>query len=109
MTIVETILTAANVPHREARFIKPPAGTYAVWFDDIVQTDGPDYINSIKQHSYTIELYASPADPTAETAIENAIDEAGLRWSKQRRYWIQTEQMYQTIYEFDYIEKRRIT
>lgn len=106
--MIDTILTASGVNYRKARFVAPPSGSYAVYTDDI-ETDGPDGINAIFMHHVTVELYESTPDDATEAAIEAAIDEAGLVWTKQDRFWIQTEQRYQVIYEFDYIEKRRIT
>ena len=108
MTVIEDILTASGVQYREARFPKPPSGTYAVYMDD-VDTDGPDDMNMIRRHSYTIELYEPCPDIDSEAAIEAAIDAVGLRWTKQARYWIHSEQLYQAVYEFDYIEKKEAT
>lgn len=104
--MIKNILTAAGIEFRQTRFPSPPAGTYAVYMDD-VSTDGPDYINSIYTHDYTIEVYEPTPDDAAEQAIEAALNAAGLRWTKQDRYWLQSEQRYQVIYEFTYIEKRR--
>ena len=104
--MINTILTASGVEYRRARFPKPPAGTYAVYMDDVA-TDGPDGINRIYTHSITVELYEAKPDDAAEAAIEAAIDAQGLPWTKQDRYWLDTEARYQVIYEFDYIEKRR--
>lgn len=104
--MVDTILTAAGVAYRRARFPSPPGGTYAIYMDD-VETDGPDGINRIFRHSVTIELYESAPDDAAEAAMEAAINAHGIPWTKQDRYWLQTEQLYQVIYEFDFIEKRR--
>jgi hypothetical protein len=105
--MVEKILTAAGIRERGSRFTKPPAGTYAVWFDDI-DTDGPDGMSPrIFTHSVTIELYEPKKDAAAVAALEAELSAAGLKWTKQDRYWIISEQMYQTIYEFTYIEKRR--
>lgn len=104
--MIDIILTAAGIPHRETRFPKPPQGTYAVYMDDVT-TDGADGLNLQLIHEYTVELYEPRPDDTVERAIEDAIDAAGLRWTKQARYWIQEEQRYQVIYEFTYIEKRR--
>lgn len=103
--MVKEILTAAGVEHRRGRFVKPPAGTYAVWMDDIT-TDGPDGMPPrIFFHDVTVELYEGKPDDVAEAAVEAAIAAAGLRWTKQDRYWIQSEQLYQVIYEFSYIVK----
>lgn len=104
--MVDEILTAAGIPFRHVRFVKPPAGTYAVWMDD-VSTDGPDYQPLIYTHEVTVELYADAPDDAAESALEDAIAAAGLQWSKQDRVWIDSEQWYQTVYDFTYIEKKR--
>lgn len=108
--MIKTILKAAgfveNETFRKARFLSPPPGSYAVYMDDI-DTDGPDGLNNLKIHDYTVELYEPTPDDEIEQALEDAIDAAGLRWSKQDRIWLQEEQLYQVIYEFKYLEKRR--
>lgn len=105
--MVKEILTAAGIKERGSRFTKPPGGTYAVWSDDI-ETDGPDGMPPrIFRHSCTIELYEPKKDPAAVEALEAELTARGLQWSKQDRIWIISEQMYQTIYDFNYTEKRR--
>lgn len=105
--MVDAILTAAGLPHRRNRFPSPPAGTYAVWMDDIA-TDGPDGMPPLLfTHDVTVEVYEPRPDDAAEAALEAAMSARGLHWSKQDRYRIQAEQLYQVIYEFTYIEKRR--
>lgn len=103
--MVKSVLTAAGVKFRKTRFLKPPADTYAVYMDDI-ETDGPDGENRIFTHNYTIEVYEPKPDDAAEEAIETALNTAGVRWTKQDRYWLQDEQRYQVIYEFIHREKR---
>lgn len=106
--MVSELLTAAGIKNRRGRFVKPPAGTYAVWMDDI-ETDGPDGMPPlIFSHNVTVELYEDAPDDVAVAALEAQLSAAGLHWTKQDRYWIQSEQFYQTIYEFSYTEKRRI-
>ncbi len=105
--MVDKILTAAGVRHRRGRFPKPPAGTYAVYMDDIT-TDGPDRQSRILRHDATVELYEPRPDDASEAAVEAAITAEGLQWTKQDRYWLQSEQLYQVIYEFTYFEKRRL-
>lgn len=103
------ILTAAGiVHHRHCRFVKPPDGTYAVWTDDIT-TEGPDNMPpSIFQHNVTVELYEPLPDDKAEASLESQMSARGLQWTKQDRFWITSEQFYQVIYEYTYIEKRRV-
>ena len=105
--MIDTIMKPMGLNYKKARFAAPPSGSYAVYTDDI-ETDGPDGINAIFKHHITVELYESTPDDDAEAALEASIDAAGLVWTKQDRYWLQSEQRYQVIYEFDYIEKRRI-
>lgn len=102
--MIKEILNATGLPFRRSRFLQPPAGTYVIYMDD-VDADGPDGINRVYTHDITLEVYEPTPDDAAEAAIEAAIDAQGLRWTKQDRYWLQTEQRYQVIYEFTYIVK----
>lgn len=110
--MVKEILNKAgfveNESYRETRFLKPPTITYAVYTDSF-QSGGADNIALIKRHSIAIELYEYAPDPSAESRIENVLNEyypeMSDGWEKQERYWIEEEQLYQIIYTFDYIEK----
>lgn len=106
--MVKQILTAAGFVEgktfKETRFLRPPKSTYAVYMDSY-ERRGADSLNLIKDHTYTIEVYSSVADPTTESNIEKVLDEKGIRFDKQPRYWIDTEQLYQVVYTFDFIEK----
>jgi|GEM_PF-1029644 len=111
--MVEEILTAAGLEHRQGRFIKPPAETYAVYFDD-VDVDGPDPLLSgtttlarICRHDVRIELYEPKPDPNAEAALEAQLDARGVPWTKEDRYWLDDAQRYQVLFEFTYTTKRR--
>lgn len=89
---------------KETRFLKPPKTTYAVYMDSYTRR-GADGLNLIKEHDFTIELYSYAPDPEAERNIETSLDALGIEYDKDDRYWIQEEQLYQTIYTFGYIEK----
>ena len=106
--MVRDILTKAgfveNKTFKETRFLKAPDSTYAVYMDSYISR-GADSLNLIKEHGYTIEVYSKRADAEAEKRIETALDELGIEFEKQARYWIDQEQLYQVVYEFDYIEK----
>ncbi len=105
--MLNDIMIASGIPYRRTRFTKPPAGTYAVTMDDVT-TDGPDGMNLIFTHDCTVEVYEPRPDDAAEESMEDALDGAGVPWTKQDRYWLQDEQRYQVIYQFTYIEKRSI-
>lgn len=93
-----------NETYKETRFLKPPKVTYAV-FMSAYNRRGADYHNLITDYENTIELYAYKPDPTAETNIETAFDYYGIEYEKQERYWIEEENLYQTIYTFNLTEK----
>ena len=105
--MVKQVLTKAGFiegkTFKEIRFLKPPKSTYAVYLDDFVSR-GADGLNLIKEHDYTIELYSSYRDLEAEKNIENAFNELGIEFNK-KIYYLDTEQLYQIVYEFEYIEK----
>lgn len=112
--MIKEILTAAGVLHRQGRFPKPPADTYAVYFDD-VSTDGADPIcpstpgglPRVYHHDVRVELYEPKPDDEKEAAIEAELDVRGLPWTKEDRYWLQDVQRYQVLYEITYTTKRR--
>lgn len=107
--MVNQILTGAgfilNQTYRETRFLKPPATTYAI-YNDTKTVRGPDNVNAITEHEVNIELYEYAPDPAAEKSIEDQLDAVGMPYIKQNRYWINEEQLYQVIYEFNYLTKR---
>ena len=103
--MVEKVLNAAGIKFVEGSFRQPPKTTYAVYLDD-VEIRGADNINLIEEHSVTIELYEYSKDIEAEHRIEQAFDDFGMPYERQSRTWIDTEQLYQVIYEFDYIVKK---
>ena len=102
--MINEILKASGVPYQETQFSRPPTKTYAVYMDD-VEVDGGDFVNLIKRHDVTIELYEPKTDPEAEAAVERELNARGRKWTKQARYWLPDVQRYQVIYEFSYIEK----
>lgn len=101
------LLDTVGIPARPVRFPDPPAGTYAVYFDT-VEADGPDGYNCLLTHDCTIELYAPRQDPEAESAVEAALTAQGLHWTKQDRYWLDGVKRYQTLFNYTWIEKRRL-
>lgn len=112
--MIKEILTAAGVTFRRGRFQKPPADTYAIYFDDIsgegadrVGTAGSAGLPRIYHHTVRVEVYEPTPDDKIEAAIEAELDAWGVEWTKEDRYWIQTEQLYQVIYEFTYTSKSK--
>lgn len=106
--MVDKILSGAgfvlNKTYKETRFLKPPSTTYAI-YNDSYDRRGADDLNLLTEHDVTIELYEYSPDPEAEKRIEDQCDALDVEYTRQDRYWIQEEQLYQVIYEFSYIKK----
>lgn len=109
--MINDILTAAGVLYQHGRFLRMPAETHAIVFDDITSS-GADRVPTLRAgapriltHDVTVELYEPIPDDEKEEAIEAELDAAGVEWTKQDRYWIAEAQRYQVIYEFSYTEK----
>lgn len=107
--MVHKILTSAGFvlheTYRETRFLSPPNTTYVIYNDNL-NVRGADNLNLMIEHAVEIELYEYAPDPDAEKRIENQLDANGIEYVKQSRYYINEEQLYQIIYEFEYIEKK---
>lgn len=106
--MVNEILTAAGFvegeTYKETRFLKPPRTTYAVFFDT-VESRGADNVNLIQDHSVSIELYEYYPDSGSESNIENELKRRGIPYTKEPRFWLDTEQLYQVVYDFNYTAK----
>lgn len=109
--MIKEILTAAGVEHARGRFLRTPAGTYAVYFDDIeVETaDRTPNTNAprIYHHDVTVEVYEPKLDDEIEAAIEAELDTRGIAWGKQDRYWLKDLQRYQIVYDLAYTTKSK--
>lgn len=112
--MIKDILTAAGVLHRQSRFIRTPKETHAVYFDNI-RVDSADPVlpftaaglPRVLAHEVRVELYEYSPDDAKEAAIEAEFNARGIPWTKEDRYWLETEQWYQVIYEISYYEKVR--
>lgn len=93
-----------TIPNKETVFRQTPKTTFGIYFDSI-ERRGADKINLITDHSVTIELYSYAPDHASEALIETNLDNIPVSYKKQERTWIETEQLYQVIYEFEYTEK----
>ena len=106
--MVKEILTNAgfveDVTFRETRFVKPPRQTYALYLRSYTSR-GSDHRNLVRDCTTTIELYSYVADPDAEARIEAELDNRGIEYRKDDRYWIQEEQLYQVVYTIDHTDK----
>lgn len=106
--MVRQILTDAGFVEgktfKECRFLTPPRETYAV-YNDSQSRRGSDDGNLLTEHNCSIEVYCYRPDPEAEKRLEDVFDRYAIAYDKAPRFWIQDENLYQIIYDIEYIRK----
>ncbi len=108
--MLNEILKEIGIPSRESRFIKTPAAPFIVYFD-AVESRGADNVNLIREHGVTFELYTDKNNDLSNEAIakvESVLDARGIPYTKSERNYIEAESYYQTVFDFDYVEKREV-
>ncbi len=110
--LINDILTKAgfieNETFKQTCFKYPPKNDYCIYIDDVF-SHGDDKKIRISEHNITFELYSRTPPTESEKKIESALKFYSSNflngYKKQSRMWLETEQLYQTVYEFDFIIK----
>ena len=77
-----------------------PQLPYLVWYLPNSRNYAADNKVYKRREALNIELYANARDFAAEQALEEILDAAELIWDKSC-YFLDTENMYQTLYELE--------
>lgn len=95
----KVILEASGLPVVYHHWISPPALPYIVFVrtqSDNYKADGTVYA---KDNVFNAELYSDKKDPEAEQKLESALDQGEIFYEVVSEDYIETEDMYQVIYE----------
>jgi hypothetical protein len=103
MLDVKTWLETTGMKAAELRFLKPPSRPYIIFLDN-KEVRGAATRNCIANRDITIELYSDKIDNEAEQKIEDLLNEKAIEYTKDRT-WIDSEKLFQTLYDFNLIEK----
>lgn len=103
MLDIESWLETTGLKAKEKRFIKPPPLPYII-FTDSPDISGADEKNCIADRSISIELYSLKVDHISEELIKNLLNEKAIGY-KRDRIWLDSEMMFETIYDFNLVEK----
>lgn len=103
MLDIEPWLETTGLKVSEERFTKPPQLPYII-FTDSSDVSGADHKNCIADRSINIELYSLKVDHVSENLIEKLLNGKAIQYSKDR-IWVDTQMMFETIYDFNLIEK----
>lgn len=95
------ILQSSGIPFRYHHFNTdslPPLPRGVYMFDDAtsVRADG---ITAMLIDNIRIELYTAAKEPETEQMLEKVLTDAGIPFDKVDELFIQTEKMYEIIYE----------
>ena len=93
--------------YKETKFKNPPSTDYSVW-NDTKRTYGADNKNLIEEHNVSIELYEYSPNNELEDKIEARFDDLAISYIKQERYWLDSEKLYQIVYEFTYVIRKEL-
>lgn len=96
---IKAMLEKSGLPVAYRYYRRPPPLPYLVWLEDSTDNFYADGLVYKKVRHIRVELYTDQKDPAAETRLENAL--AGLPWQKTWEEWIESEDFFQSIYEFE--------
>lgn len=103
MLDIKAWLETTGMKVGEVSFKSPPPTPYII----ILTTEnvrGADTKNLISNRDITLELYSMKIDKEAEENIESLLNEKSIEYTKDRT-WIDSERYYQTLYDFNLLEK----
>lgn len=104
MLDIKEWLSKTDYKTAEVRFLKPPPLPYIIFIEE-QDIGGADGLNNIISRKITLELYSEVIDSEAESKIENLINDQLFNFKKSRT-WIESEKFFQTMYDFEFVEKR---
>jgi len=103
MLDVKSFLEKTGMKVSENYFSNPPALPYII-FSDTMSVKGADSRNCLLDRSITVELYSKKIIEEKEKIIENLLNEKSIKFVKNRT-WIDSENFFQTVYDFNLYEK----
>ena len=99
------VLKEAGLPFAEVAFNNPPGETYAVYTEEVTRR-GADTFNCISEYSVSIEIYAYDFfDGEAVRRLADVLDRYVINYTKYDTTFINSEFLYCTRFEFDFIAK----
>lgn len=102
MSKLVSLLEKTGIPFAYDHFAEgdstdPPFLCWLTLQSDHFSADGCAYLKVSEVH---LELYTDRKDPAAEKKVEDALDNAGIFYSRSE-VWIETEQLYEVLYIFE--------
>lgn len=103
LTDVKKLLETTGMSVAETCFLKPPSLPYIIFIEEI-EFRGSDHKNCIANRDISVELYSTKINKEKENLIEKLLNDKSIEYRKNRT-WINSEELFQTVYDFYLIEK----
>ena len=97
--LINTILTELGIPYTYFQFKEPPSGDkYIAYFEMEKKRFLADDKVYHHEPSFAVELYTKIKDVETEETLIGLFDKYNVVWSGGESTWIESEQVYQTVY-----------
>jgi len=101
---VKVMLEETGLKVAENCFLRALALPYIVFLQDS-KNSGADNKICLIERNITVELYSSKVNREKENEIEEILIKNSIEFSKNRT-WIDSEKVFQTVYDFNLYEKK---
>lgn len=102
---VKEMLGETGLKVAENCFLRAPRLPYIVFLENS-DCSGADNKICLLERDITVELYSGEIDRQKENELEKILIKNSIEFSKNRT-WIDSEKIFQTVYEFNLYEKKR--
>lgn len=103
MVDIQALLEPLGIPVNPIRFRKATPLPRVTWLERRTAHGGDDYIALVTRR-ITIELCAENVDLRMEKRIDSILQDLGVEYDCER-VWLESEEMFETIYSFEMEEK----
>ena len=101
---VKEMLEETGLKVAENCFLKPPVLPYIVFLEDL-NSSGADNKICLSERAITVELYSLKINREKENDLEEILIKNYIDFRKNRT-WIDSEKVFQTVYDFNLYEKK---
>ena len=96
---ITALLRTTGLPVAYQCFKGPVQLPYLVWMEKRTANFFADGIVYSRIRHVNVELYTAEKDPDTEASVEHAL--ASFAWEKTEEIWLESEQCFENLYEFE--------
>ena len=96
---ITALLRTTGLPVAYQCFKGPVQLPYLVWMEKRTANFFADGTVYSRIRHVNVELYTAEKDPDTEASVEHAL--ASFAWEKTEEIWLESEQCFENLYEFE--------